>query len=373
MNTGESGFWGQSYTIVQDSHARAVLMTKFVAMATGEAFVATHKVTLESTTLALADGIAKRLQDKGLKTVIQSEYATWLAVIATNSQGAPVALVTIYSEEDRGESIPTQTDSMASKVDSVIQPRVGLFEIHIGGDREIIRYLMAGIAEDYKSERFAQIKWWYDEGRGTTYRTAYIEKPNTAILPEFYPGIKDPEQYIQDYLESDSAVLLMAGAPGTGKTTFLRHMIYNHNLTASVVYDEHLMQKDIVFQSFLFSKEDDVLIIEDADVIITSREIENNKLMSRFLNISDGLIKLPNKKLIFTTNLSDFGKIDSALMRPGRCFDVMHTRELNMEEAKAAARAAGLPIPMESRDYSIAELFNQGQKVRRLRRAGFGT
>jgi ATP-dependent 26S proteasome regulatory subunit len=42
--------------------------------------------------------------------------------------------------------------------------------------------------------------------------------------------------------------------------------------------------------------------------------------MSRFLNISDGLIKLPNKKLVFTTNVTNFENIDSALLRPGRCF-----------------------------------------------------
>jgi ATP-dependent 26S proteasome regulatory subunit len=94
--------------------------------------------------------------------------------------------------------------------------------------------------------------------------------------------------------------------------------------------------------------------------------------MSRFLNVADGLIKLPNKKLVFTTNLTDFARVDSALLRPGRCFGVMKTRELNLVEAQAAAKAAKLPIPIEKREYTIAELFNQGQGSK-VRKIGFGS
>jgi len=112
------------------------------------------------------------------------------------------------------------------------------------------------------------------------------------------------------------------------------------------------------------------MIIEDADTILSSREDDGNKLMSRFLNVSDGLIKLPNKKLVFTTNISDFTKVDPALLRPGRCFGVLHTRLLNLNEAQAAARVANLPIPTEKKEYSLAELFNQGQGGQ-VRRIGF--
>jgi ATP-dependent 26S proteasome regulatory subunit len=115
----------------------------------------------------------------------------------------------------------------------------------------------------------------------------------------------------------------------------------------------------------------DIMIIEDADTILMSREDNGNKLMSRFLNVADGLIKLPNKKLIFTTNISDFTKVDPALLRPGRCFGVMHTRLMNLVEAQAAAKAANMPIPMEKREYSLAEIFHQG-RTQTVRSIGFG-
>lgn len=228
------------------------------------------------------------------------------------------------------------------------------------------------IGDAFKEEKLAGIKWWTQGQHGDNSREIYLPKNNTMILPEFYPDLGDPAKYIADYIAAEESVLLIAGPPGTGKTTLLRHMIADHKLSAHVIYDELLMQKDSIFQSFLFDEHGDIMIIEDADTILNSREAEGNKLMSRFLNVSDGLIKLPNKKLVFTTNIVDFSKVDQALLRPGRCFGTMHTRALNLSEAQAAAKAAGLPIPIEKREYTVAELFNSQNGRQKIRTMGFG-
>lgn len=243
------------------------------------------------------------------------------------------------------------------------------------------------IQRTFKDEILPSIKWWYVGGHGETTRDYYLPKDNTVIYPEFYPDIGDPAKYIKEYIASEEAVLLIAGPPGTGKTTILRHMIHDYKLSAHVIYDERLMEKDGPFQQFLFGERrrnsrypsdasvddegGDIMIIEDADTLLSAREHDGNKLMSRFLNISDGLIKMPNKKLVFTTNLTDFGNVDHALIRPGRCFGVLNTRLLNLAEAQAAAKVANLTIPTEKREWSLAELFNQGHKAT-IRTIGFG-
>ncbi len=242
------------------------------------------------------------------------------------------------------------------------------------------------ITNIFNKETMPLIKWWFEGRHGEESKDFYLAQNDEQILPEYYPDMTNPQQYLEDYIGSSQSILLIAGPPGTGKTTFLRYLISKYKLCAHVIYDENLMKKDTPFQSFLFgepdygpghnreemSSQNDIMIIEDADTILRSREQDGNKLMSRFLNISDGLIKLPNKKMVFTTNITDFGNIDNALLRPGRCFGIVHTRALNLMEAQAAAKVAGVPIPFEKREYTLAELFNQGQTVK-VRTVGFGT
>jgi ATPase family associated with various cellular activities (AAA) len=253
--------------------------------------------------------------------------------------------------------------------DDVVSVNVEMF-----GSRSVLRHIQDMLDEDFEKESATPMIWWHKGDRGVSSRKVFLPPLTTRIVPELYPDMQpDPATYIKSYLDSDASILLMAGPPGTGKTTLLRHMIKDHDLGAHVIYDEGLMSNDNIFQNFLFGDFGDVMIIEDADAILCSREMDQNKLMSRFLNVSDGLIKLPNKKLVFTTNLSDFNKVDPAILRPGRCYGVLHTRSLDLNEAQAAARACQLPIPVSREQYTLAQLFNQQAKSHQTRGIGFVT
>lgn len=344
------------HSTVVDAASTYQITQRFIADNSGDVFFGRIPLVIGSENYSLTKIVEKiKLTLTNARAVMPWQDASIL--IYGDHEGDP-ALIWINTNSNRRSSRTSPSDVHDLNVEITSSPRA-------------VDALKKQIGEMFKEEKFAEIKWWTKGGHGDTTRDIYLPKSNTKILSEYYPDLGDPSKYIADYINAPESVLLIAGPPGTGKTTLLRHMIADHKLCAHVVYDEDLMRKDNVFQSFLFDEQGDIMIIEDADTVLNSREQEGNKLMSRFLNVSDGLIKLPNKKLVFTTNITDFNKVDQALLRPGRCFGVMHTRPLNLAEAQAAAKVSGLPIPIEKREYTIAELFNQG-KSSSIRTMGFG-
>lgn len=192
----------------------------------------------------------------------------------------------------------------------------------------------------------------------------YSSRGDSISVPlNFRPAIKgaypwlptDIESYIDSYMNSDASVLVLIGPPGTGKTTFIKNLIHRSGANAKVTYDEKVMSDDSLFAQFIEGDEK-FLIMEDADAFLDARE-DGNTMMHRFLNVSDGLISAKDKKLVFSTNLPSVRDIDEALLRPGRCFDVVEFRALKRAEAEVVAAECGLELP-DGTEFTLAEIFN---------------
>ena len=93
--------------------------------------------------------------------------------------------------------------------------------------------------------------------------------------------------------------------------------------------------------------------------------------MHRFLNVGDGLVTTKGKKMIFSTNLPSIRDIDSALVRPGRCFDILTFSALDEAEAAKLAKRLGASIDGVNKEYSIADIFNKQQHKPEQRKVGF--
>jgi hypothetical protein len=184
---------------------------------------------------------------------------------------------------------------------------------------------------------------------------------NRDRLPteEMYPFLNGESlgDYYDRYMESSANILLLIGPPGTGKTTFIRGLLAHRNCSAIVTYDAGILEKDGFFAKFI---EDDaeVMVLEDSDAFLKSRS-DGNTMMHRFLNVGDGLVTTKGKKMIFSTNLPSVRDIDSALIRPGRCFDIVTFDVLNADAAKSLAKKLKVKLPEVKDTYSIAEVFNQ--------------
>ena len=240
------------------------------------------------------------------------------------------------------------------------------FQCYIVGNKEDLINITTYFDRKFQ-KKASKVDWWYTSKDGANSVSVALADPQ-VIYPEYYPWFENgPEEYFNRFMESSAPILFISGDPGTGKTSFLRNMIYKAGIDTYVGYDNKLFEHDGMFIDFLMG-EATLMLLEDAETIVLPRK-SNNSLITRFLNVSDGLLKLPMKKFIFTTNDSNFANVDQALIRPGRCFDSCEFRALTYDETKSAAEKAGVPIPKKKKDYTLAELFNQ--KNNTVRKVGF--
>lgn len=152
-------------------------------------------------------------------------------------------------------------------------------------------------------------------------------------------------------------------------TGFIRYLMSKMGKKAYLTYNHDLFKNDEMFAQFVSSTSSGAFIIEDADVLLKSRE-SGNELMQKFLQLGEGVIKLNGKKLIFSTNLPSTKDIDEALLRKGRCHDVLEFRPMTFDEANIACKDLKLEPLTENREYKLTEIFNRG-KVKKQKSVGF--
>jgi len=242
-------------------------------------------------------------------------------------------------------------------------------EVNLYGDRDFIESQYKKFTKHFDVAT-CHIEWIYAPD-GSSVNIPLI--PEKLPISDMYPFLKDEsiEEYYDRYLNSSASILLLIGPPGTGKTTFIRGLLNYAQKNAIVTYDEKILDRDYIFARFI-EDNSGVMVIEDADNFLKSRA-DGNSMMHRFLNVGDGLISLKGKKMIFSTNLPSISDVDPALVRPGRCFDIVTFENYTKEQAKNLADKLDIPFVPKDKDsdtYSLAEIFfkqkNTNPKTRKL-------
>lgn len=154
-----------------------------------------------------------------------------------------------------------------------------------------------------------------------------------------------------------SGLYLLHGHHGTGKTTFIRHLI--RKIDKRVIFISPNMADQISSPDmipFLMKYPNSVIIIEDSENIIKSRTGGGNQSVSNLLNISDGILGDCLKFQIICTFNTNKEEIDKALTRKGRLIQSYEFKPLETEKTNKLLGELG--YPESNKPMVLSDIYN---------------
>lgn len=214
-----------------------------------------------------------------------------------------------------------------------------------------------------------------------------IEDNYSKEFNNFVPNKMD------EFIKEDSGgIVIFRGAPGTGKSSYCKHLImkYNNEADFLIVSQDTILSNPEGFRTFLISGGADyvgqdkpkkqIFIIEDCEKLLVERDsLSGNNtsiILSDILNYSDGIVgDLVQSKFIFTFNTS-LSKVDKALLRKGRMKLNYEFKKLMGEDLDNLLNKLGKEVSEETKKsgMSLADIYNLEEEnyIKDERKIGFG-
>lgn len=178
---------------------------------------------------------------------------------------------------------------------------------------------------------------------------------------DFYPF---SERVIEKLQKPKShGLVLLHGKPGTGKTTYIRYLA--SQLTKRMIYfppymASHISSPELI--NFLMDQEESILVLEDADNVISKRMGSDSSAISNLLNLSDGLLgQCLHIPVICTFNMMHT-QLDTALLRKGRLLGMYDFKPLHTGVACRLAQKLGIETNF-TQPATLAEIYNLGDET----------
>jgi hypothetical protein len=218
----------------------------------------------------------------------------------------------------------------------------------------------------------------YSQGGELNTKEIHIKKPkidfNIHYNEDFLPIHKAIVKQINK--KDTNGLYLFHGQPGTGKSTYIKYLIYQ--LKKKVIFISPKMAGELDNLSmtpFLLDNRNTVFVIEDAEELITSREEVRNSNLSMLLNLTDGLLGESLGIQIIATFNTDVKNIDKALLRKGRLSYIYEFKPLAVDRTNKLLKSLGITTTV-NQPLSVTDIFNfenDNQYKPVLKRAvGFG-
>lgn len=189
-----------------------------------------------------------------------------------------------------------------------------------------------------------------------------IRKQTISIEDNYNADFMDVNNSISNFLQEDNSngLVMLHGKQGTGKTTYIRHLV--NTINKKFIYMPEYMLNEISnprFIPFMKDYKNSILIIEDCEDLLKSRDIskESTNALANLLNLGDGLLSDALFVKIICTFNTDLKNIDKAILRKGRLRARYEFGELSVDKVEKLLKKLEIsdmpPAPM-----TLAEIYN---------------
>jgi hypothetical protein len=188
-----------------------------------------------------------------------------------------------------------------------------------------------------------------------------LKKPNLKIELHYNEDFKVVHQKVLKELrkENSKGLFLFYGSPGTGKSTYIKYLM--HQQRKKVIFISPKMAGNLdsmVFTEFLIANTNSILVIEDAEELIVSRENNKNLHLSFLLNLTDGILADSLGIQIIATFNTNIQNIDKALLRKGRLTAIYEFKELEFQKVNTLFKHLKIENQEVLKSMSLADIFN---------------
>jgi len=184
-------------------------------------------------------------------------------------------------------------------------------------------------------------------------------------------------QLYERLLNDHKGLTLFHGDPGTGKTTYIRHLIKKikmNDKNNNILYFPPTMVGSITEPGFINfisewvadSKGKNYLLIEDAEPLLESRNQSRNIGITNLLNLTDGILNDVLSIQIIATFNTNLKNVDDALLRPERLLARKEFRELTEKKALILAKEIGVNVELIKGNMSLADIYSLKKETKPL-------
>ena len=234
-------------------------------------------------------------------------------------------------------------------------------------DEDFVRSLTDQLKKfrDIEKKRTFEMNLITASGNGFRVTSAEVKRTKLDLSLHYEDDFADVDSTIRKRLnrKKDKGIVLLHGLPGTGKTTYLRYLI--GKIRKRVLFVSPNMAQRITdpeFMQLLLDNQDSVLVIEDAETVVTDRNESYGSGVSNLLNLSDGLLSdCLNIQVVCSFN-TPLQNIDAALLRKGRLIARYEFDKLSVKKAQKLSDHIGKGTTIDE-TMSVSEVYNQEERV----------